>query len=363
MPDGEYRWIWSTPAHTAGPDGEQWTVVHLQDITERLAVERAALDSQADLAAVVEVVRRVRTAADAHRIVVEACVELAGADAVSLLEPTADRAALEVTSSSRPGRRGQRIPLGVRDTGLQGLDPRAAAFLSGESVLTKQLLPHTPGVAATAPGAGFLVPIRSHLGVSAVLAAEWAPPGPGPNDRRTQVVSMLAEQAGSVLSQRALLTELETLAHTDELTGLPNRRSWELRLRSVLTTVPAGRGLVVALIDFDHFKAYNDTYGHAAGDALLSGFARRARAQLKAGDMLARWGGEEFALSLVDCGPADAGAVLQRIREAMPEGRTCSIGYLVVDPTDRPDDLMARADAALYRAKNTGRDRVCRDPG
>ncbi|WP_170315489.1 diguanylate cyclase domain-containing protein [Nakamurella deserti] len=363
LPDGEYRWVGTTLAHTQGPDGQRWTVAHLQDITERVAAERSAREAQADLTAVVEVVRRVQAAADAHRIVIEACVELAGADTVSLLEPAPGGGSLQVTAASRVGRRGQLIPLRVRDAGLHGLDPRAAAFLSGESVLTKQRLPHTPGLPATAPGAGLMVPIRSHTGVSAVLAVEWAAPGPGPDDRRAQVVTMLAAQAGSVLSQRSLLTELETLAHTDALTGLPNRRSWELRLRSLLTTVPAGRGLVVALIDFDHFKHYNDSRGHAAGDVLLSGFARQARAQLKADDMLARWGGEEFALSLVDCGEADAEAVLERVRTAVPDGRTCSIGYRMVGPGDRPEDLMAGADLALYRAKNTGRDRVCRDPG
>ena len=360
LADGEHRWIGSTLARTRGPDGQRWIIAHLQDITERLAAERAARDSQADLAAVVAVTKRVQTAEDARRIVVEACLELAGAESAHLLEPIRDGSSLEVTSASRIGWRGQCIPLGGRNTGMFGLDPRAAAFLSGESVLTRQRLPHTNGWIATAPGTGLVVPIRSSSGVSAVLAVEWAPPAPGPDDRRLRVVSLLAEQAGSALNQRSLLTELATLAHTDQLTGLPNRRGWETRLRDVLTAATAGRGTVLALIDFDHFKAYNDTQGHAAGDALLSGFARRARAQLKANDMLARWGGEEFALSLVDCGSADAEAVLHRVRGAMPAGQTCSIGYIVVDPADRPDDLMERVDIALYRAKNTGRDRVCR---
>ena len=369
-PDGEHRWVWSTLAHTQGPDGQRWTIAHLQDITERLATEMAARDSQADLAAVVDVVRRVQTAADAHRILVEACVELAGADTVLLLEPVADGSSLEVASANRTGDRGCRIALAGGGPGAAALDPRAAAFLSGESVLTRHRLPtaeasvprsrRTGPSGGTAPGAGFLVPIRSQDGVSAVLAVEWAPPAPGPDDRRIHVVSMLAEQAGSALNQRSLLTELQLLAHTDALTGLPNRRSWEHRLRTLLTAGPAGRGVVVALIDFDRFKDYNDTRGHAAGDLLLSGFADRARSQLKAGDMLARWGGEEFALSLLDCGAADAEAVLQRVRDAMPIGQTCSVGYVVVRPGDAPEELMERVDAALYRAKNTGRDRVCR---
>lgn len=361
LPDGGHRWVWSTLARTTGPDGQPWTIAHRQDITERLSAEHAARDSRADLSAVVEVVQRVQTAADARRIVVEAGVELTGADLVYLLEPTPDGSCLEVTSTSNIGRRGPRLTLPIGDVAVFGADPRVTAFLSGEPVLITHRLPDTPGVTPIAPGVSFLVPIRSRSGVSAMLAAEWAAPGPGADDRRTQMVSMLAEQAGMALHQRSLLTELETLAHTDELTGLPNRRSWETRLRSLLTTVPAGRGLVVALIDFDHFKVYNDTLGHAAGDVLLAGFARRARALLKTGDMLARWGGEEFALSLVDCSPTDAAGVLERVRGAMPDGQTCSIGYVVVDASDRPDDIMGRADTALYRAKNGGRDRICRD--
>ncbi|MEO5831786.1 MAG: diguanylate cyclase [Nakamurella sp.] len=361
LPDGRHRWIWSTLASTSGPDGQTWTVAHLQDITERLTAEHAARDSQADLSAVVEVVQRVQTAADAGHIVVQACLELAGADLVYLLEPTTDADGLQVTAGNDVAPRGLRVSLRAGDADGLALDPRAAAFLSGRSILTAHRLPDTPGVVPGAPGAGYVVPIRSGSRISAVLVVEWAAPGPGPSDRRAQVVSMLAEQVGIALHQRSLLTELEMLAHTDELTGLPNRRSWEARLQTVMTTVNAGRGLIVALIDFDHFKGYNDTRGHASGDALLAGFARRARGLLKTGDMLARWGGEEFALSLVDCSPTDAATVLQRIRGAMPDGQTCSIGYVVVDVSDRPDDLMIRADNALYRAKNSGRDRVCRD--
>ena len=112
------------------------------------------------------------------------------------------------------------------------------------------------------------------------------------------------------------------------------------------------------MLDFDHFKAFNDTNGHPAGDRLLKEAAAAWRDQLRAGDMLARIGGEEFALMLVDCEIETATEVVERLRGNMPQGRTCSAGLAVRTDGESAESIITRADRALYRAKADGRNRV-----
>ena len=109
----------------------------------------------------------------------------------------------------------------------------------------------------------------------------------------------------------------------------------------------------------DRFKHYNDTRGHAAGDTLLREFAADARKLLREGDTLARWGGEEFAILLPDC-PSHgfAESILERIRSAVPDGQSCSVGFASWDGSESAEHVIARADRALYRAKACGRDRL-----
>jgi len=146
---------------------------------------------------------------------------------------------------------------------------------------------------------------------------------------------------------------LDRLARTDDLTRLPNRRSWDAELRRAC----AGEDPVtVALLDLDHFKLLNDTEGHPAGDRVLREAASAWSALLPSGAFLARHGGEEFALLLRD----DTGLELaQALRLACPAPQTVSIGVAHREPGEDPGLLMARVDAELYRAKAAGRDRVC----
>ena len=115
------------------------------------------------------------------------------------------------------------------------------------------------------------------------------------------------------------------------------------------------------MIDLDLFKTYNDTFGHPAGDRLLSAAARNWTHILNVSyptAMLARIGGEEFAVALPDCDAATARTVLTELCGSIGGGQTASAGITQATPTDEPRSLMARADAALYAAKHTGRNRV-----
>jgi diguanylate cyclase (GGDEF)-like protein/PAS domain S-box-containing protein len=160
--------------------------------------------------------------------------------------------------------------------------------------------------------------------------------------------------------QERLLRRLEELSRTDPLTGAANRRCLDDALRR--ETARAGRTgepLSVIALDLDHFKAYNDEHGHAAGDALLHGCVAAWRAILRATDLLARAGGEEFVVVLPSCGADAAAAIAERLNVLVPGGRSCSGGVAEWDGEEPVTTLLDRADRALYAAKAAGRSTVC----
>lgn len=176
-------------------------------------------------------------------------------------------------------------------------------------------------------------------------------------------LSAVGGQVGELLGildhRHALLRRLETAALTDQLTGLPNRRAWEETLdRELARAARDGQPVCVAVLDLDDFKRYNDQRGHLAGDLLLTQAAESWRAQLRGGDVLARYGGDEFA-ALIPGRPLDiALVVIERLRRATPHGSGCSAGVAGWDGAESAVDLFGRADAALYVAKKSGRDRI-----
>lgn len=161
------------------------------------------------------------------------------------------------------------------------------------------------------------------------------------------------------LERERLLDRLHGLAHTDALTGLSNRRAWELELqRGLARANRTGEPLSLAVIDIDNFKDINDRRGHAEGDSLLIETARHWSEALRAEDVLARIGGDEFALLMPACSEPDASAVIGRLRARTPAPYSCSVGLAAWDGTESEERLIRRADAALYQAKRNGRDRV-----
>ncbi len=162
-------------------------------------------------------------------------------------------------------------------------------------------------------------------------------------------------------------------ASTDTLTGLSNRNAiLKVMHRDALRAQREGTHLAVALLDIDHFKKVNDTFGHKAGDHVLRHVAESMHGLLRPYDALARWGGEEFLLFLPNCSRADALHVADRLRMAVAASHvpvasnqsvrvTCSLGVAAWEGGLEPlaiEGLIEVADAALYRAKANGRDRV-----
>ncbi|MBV8379198.1 MAG: GGDEF domain-containing protein [Paucibacter sp.] len=153
-------------------------------------------------------------------------------------------------------------------------------------------------------------------------------------------------------------------AATDALTGLSNRRV----LDELLATT-GDAPLALLMLDLDHFKEINDRHGHAAGDAVLREFAERVRSQLRPNDVCARWGGEEFVVLLPCATLAQACEVGERLRQVVAAApladrieATVSIGAAASQPGETAEALLARADAAVYAAKNAGRNRVVSEP-
>lgn len=231
-----------------------------------------------------------------------------------------------------------------------------------------------PRVAVVVSGVVFaIIFVPLGLAVASRTAAAWGP------DFVPLVSLMAVAQVAYIVLWGAIATLragyhraderarlMHSLATTDPLTGLPNRRAMTERLQAALATAHRhGDPVSVALIDIDHFKRINDEFGHAAGDRVLQQVGPLLAAQLRASDHLGRWGGEEFLL-VCSHTPLDAALDLaERLRsnvEAFGFGHgetvTVSIGVANYQLADDAEGLLARADAALYRAKESGRNRV-----
>jgi diguanylate cyclase (GGDEF)-like protein len=171
---------------------------------------------------------------------------------------------------------------------------------------------------------------------------------------------LVLARMGTLLEQvQVQAVQLAALARVDALTGAPNRRTWDHELsRACAAALDSAEPLAVAMLDLDNFKRFNDTYGHQEGDRLLREAVAAWGAELGSGQMLARYGGEEFAVLMPGHDLAAGRRVLDRLRRCTPGGQTFSAGVAVWEPGTDPAAAVAAADAALYRAKRCGRDRV-----
>jgi diguanylate cyclase (GGDEF)-like protein/PAS domain S-box-containing protein len=340
VPGGPTRWAWLSLTPIPGPDGRTWTLGVAQDITTRKTMEDDLRRSEEELAAVAAVARCVQSGADPRPVIVDRVLSLSGAAGVRLLEPT-DRVLVETAQSV------------IRDTAVPGGASDTAESVHG----TGRRMFRTnagPGGCAT-----LWEPVVVEEEVIAVLEVSWTRTVTDVSDPAVAAVQILAGEAGASLHAVQLRRELERSATTDPLTGALNRRAWNTQLGRLAEQVELdGTSLVIALVDFDNFKVYNDTHGHAAGDDLLCEFAAEVRQLVGSAGLFARWGGEEFILALVDAEPAHIDRTLDRIAGAVPGAQTCSIGHTRWRSGEPRATCIARADTALYAAKAAGRNRV-----
>lgn len=222
-----------------------------------------------------------------------------------------------------------------------------------------------------------LAAIAFHLGIRRMLALPLRQAAAAAANRepiavsgpfaRVRELNTLAEHINSGLQKTQMeVTGLDRLAHTDALTGLPNRLGLDKQITELMKRHRAsGQPLALAVIDLDHFKTINDEQGHATGDRILQGTAAVLRGSLRQEDSVGRWGGEEFVVLMPETDGQAAWDVTNRLRRAVAADTalnavriTASGGVSVLTPQDTSATLFQRADEALYAAKAAGRDRV-----
>ncbi|HXQ34277.1 MAG TPA: diguanylate cyclase, partial [Anaerolineales bacterium] len=194
--------------------------------------------------------------------------------------------------------------------------------------------------------------------------------GKGITEADLPVMSIFAKQIGISLERARLFQEVQSLAFTDQLTGLHNRRSlFELSRVEFSRAHRLNRPICCMMLDLDHFKQINDHYGHQAGDHVLQEFAKRCKNSVREMDLIGRYGGEELMIILPETSLITALQIAERVCESVaeipikvPDGEisaTVSVGVAAKDEnTAQLETLIARADQAMYIAKHKGRNRV-----
>ncbi|RCV87034.1 sensor domain-containing diguanylate cyclase [Billgrantia montanilacus] len=169
----------------------------------------------------------------------------------------------------------------------------------------------------------------------------------------------------NIAERKRMESELEHQATRDHLTGTHNRRAFDAAMRKAIRQAErSDNTFSLLLFDIDHFKAVNDQHGHDTGDIILKRLAALVGHTLRSTDLLARWGGEEFAILLQDTSAQGGTVFAERLRQQVAETRlnglalTISMGIAEYRRSDTPEAILARADSALYRAKRAGRNRV-----
>ncbi len=329
-------------------------------LASRLRSTTAAAETRAkNLEAVGDVARQLATQSDSRAVgwaICSAALHAGGAGVAVLWRPTPAGSELVAASAAGEPVDGTRIPFVAPGSGairaFTGAEERFSVIKDKE--VAQELAPRVDATAA------LWQPVRSDaavVGVHAVYRTDDEHDQVGGEIR--QAMRLLALEAAIAIERGELLGRLQEAARTDDLTGLLNRRAWSSELGRELSRADRnGRPLCVAVLDLDHFKQYNDTYGHQAGDRFLPQVSGIWSVELRGTDILARHGGEEFALAMPETGLEEAEAMLERMREAVPAGETCSAGVCIWDGSEGPEALLDRADTALYVAKSAGRDRV-----
>lgn len=206
-----------------------------------------------------------------------------------------------------------------------------------------------------------LVPLKAVDKVVGLISL-YTDPGTEVSESLMSLLSSLGNQIGIAVNNSRLYEETKSVSLHDPLTGLANRRFLDIQLEKVFELARRhGENQSVIMLDIDHFKIYNDTYGHQGGDQLLVRLAGILKAQMRKSDFVFRYGGEEFLALLPDTDLPMACDAAERVRAAVEReaGVTISLGVAAYrDGMPDKEALVRAADAALYRAKERGRNRV-----
>ncbi len=330
------------------------------DVARQRQVDEAARAHLDDLDRLLSVARdlgRPSSSTDGRQAICGAARELADADLALFFELRANEGLLVSTGASGETDLPGRISLNAKRSLTADVFASGAATFVGDLFLDERV---DRAVAARMNvRAAFWQPILRDGEPIGILVIYWRTVQASISDRVRSLLELFAAQATVVVERADLMRRLESLARTDPLTGLANRRALdEALVRDLAGAERSGKPLSLVMLDLDHFKRYNDSRGHQAGDALLHDAAVAWLAELRASDTMARFGGEEFIVVLPACDKARAISIADRLREIVPSGETASAGVATWDAAETMTTFIARADAALYEAKRRGRDRT-----
>jgi diguanylate cyclase (GGDEF)-like protein len=327
--------------------------VFIDSLVRRVRRQRQqAADSASNLTAVVQAMQRIFQETSAEGMRADLCgtaASVAGADVAVLWEPQPGGRALAPTAIA-----GERV---MADEVSLGDSPAGASRAYEEGCPGFACIEERHGLELQAEerasiSCALWQPVLQKERTIAVLALYWKERVGSPDENVRATIALLAAQAAAAIERIALLARLESIAHTDELTGLLNRRAWrEAVPREMARAEREGWPLCVAMLDVDGLKELNDRDGHHAGDQLLKQNAAAWSSALRPVDILARYGGDEFAVMLTGCRLEDAERLIERFVEATPADRSFSVGIAEWDGSKSIHALMAEADARLYAAK------------
>ena len=343
-----------------GSPGSIVTNAFARDISTRRQADATAREHLHDLALLLSVARdlgRPTATRDGRDAVCEAARELAAADVALFFEARPEDGLLVATGVAGDSHASDPITLDSRRSLAATVYavpiPEFVGDLEADVRINQEVARQMRVRAA------FFQPVTRDGRPIGVLVVYWRAPMPGISARIRSLLELFATQAAGVVERADLMSRLESLARTDSLTGVANRRALEESLVGELARAErSGQPLSVVMLDIDHFKEYNDEHGHQAGDELLRDLATAWGRELRPSDMLARFGGEEFLAVLPATDLAAAEAVADRMRHTMPGAATTSAGVANWGSHETMIELIARADAALYEAKRLGRDRT-----
>jgi diguanylate cyclase (GGDEF)-like protein len=327
---------------------------------------RDLLDQQAALRELAIAVGEMRAPEVIYELVAQHAAGVAGVDSGAVVRFRVDGVG-EVVGSWRMGSRqtGSLIPLdGEAAVAIVARTGRSARANLSEAADADQASTHEPPTSVTLPG-GVAVPIRVRRELWGSLLVVAGADALIPLDLEERL-GVFADLVGLAIANTDTSARLLSLATSDPLTGLLNHRAFQERVESEVGRAQRyGRPLALVLLDLDYFKSINDAYGHQAGDAALMHAARLLEAGARAGDVLGRIGGDEFALLLPETSAEQALPIAERwaaeFRTA-PVGvashLTMSAGVCDLTHANGSRELMRLADGALYWAKSQGRDTV-----
>jgi diguanylate cyclase (GGDEF)-like protein len=325
-----------------------------------LASQEEAHQLIVNMAAVTDATREISrtTNADvARQVICSAACTITGGRFATLMEPDGSGALVMTANHGLQGSPPIRLQLDGEPSGATQAFSSGKAFFVDDARASTQVSQRL--TRATGAVSIHFEPVVRNEEPIGVLAVGWNHVIEGLERQTISAIRMLAAETAMMIERADLLSKLEQSARTDDLTGLLNRRAWEETLpREMARARRAPHPLCVAMLDLDFFKAYNDERGHQAGDRLLKQSTAAWASELRASDVLSRYGGEEFTVALPGCSLGDAKSIVERLRAAMPSGQTVSAGVACWNGRESAEEFVGRADAALYEAKRTGRDRL-----